>query len=129
MTNIYWPAVVKLTQNDELLYLATKRDWLELACLYQHHFSENDTLIDSSGATYQIVNDSLHQLDRPKEDQLLVAGFPGLALKQEPISLTEFIQLVRAHAQAVGQCCSAKLAFSTLAQGIDMVKYLDEQDT
>ena len=48
MADIQWPAVVKLTQNDELLYLGHQRDWLELACLYQHQFIDTDLLLDLS---------------------------------------------------------------------------------
>lgn len=54
MSSIEWPAIVKLTQNDELLYLEHQRDWLELACLYQHHFIETDQLLDSKGQRYLI---------------------------------------------------------------------------
>ena len=133
MTEIHWPAVVKLVQNDELLYLPQKRDWLELACLYQRQFSDDDYLIDNMGHKYHIVGPSspknaqspVNALDA---DESPVVLFPWLQAQHSDISITEFVQLVRFHAQATGQCCSAKLAFSTIDQGIAMVKYLEEQD-
>lgn len=120
MSSIEWPAIVKLTQNDELLYLEHQRDWLELACLYQHHFIETDQLLDSKGQRYLIsaCPQKIH------EDP--VGELPRLLHQKQDLPLNEFIKWVQNHAQALGQCCVAKLAFTTIAQGIEIVRTLDE---
>jgi hypothetical protein len=120
MSHIEWPAVVKLTQNDELIYLAHQRDWLELACLYQHHFIDTDQLLDSKGQTYLI---SAHP-QKIHEDP--VGELPQLLRQEQGLALTEFIKWVQNHAQALGQCCVSKLAFTTISQGIEIVRTLDD---
>lgn len=120
MSSIEWPAIVKLTQHDELLYLEHQRDWLELACLYQHHFIETDQLLDSKSQLYFIsaTPQKIH------EDP--VGELPQLLRQQQVLPLTEFIKWVQNHAQALGQCCVAKLAFTTITQGFEIVRTLEE---
>ncbi|MGI2118211.1 DUF4144 family protein [Shewanella oncorhynchi] len=120
MSSIEWPAIVKLTQNDELLYLEHQRDWLELACLYQHHFIETDQLLDSKGQRY------LTSACPQKIHEDPVGELPRLLRQKQDLPLNEFIKWVQNHAQALGQCCVAKLAFTTIAQGIEIVRTLDE---
>lgn len=120
MADIQWPAVVKLTQNDELLYLGHQRDWLELACLYQHQFVDTDLLLDSNGNQYLIraTPSTIH------EDP--IGELPKLLKQEQKLPLTDFIKWVQKHANAVGQCCVAKLAFTTFAQGMEIVHSLDD---
>jgi len=120
MSDIEWPAVVKLSQNDELLYLAHQRDWLELACLYQHHFTEEDQLLDSAGHRYLISANPRTVHEDP------VGELPQLLLQVQNLSLTDFIKWVQNHATAQGQCCVAKLAFTTIGQGMEIVRTLEE---
>ncbi|MCL1091581.1 DUF4144 domain-containing protein [Shewanella profunda] len=120
MSDIQWPAVVKLIQNDELLYLAHQRDWLELACLYQHHFTDKDQLLDSKGYRYHISANSHTVYEDP------IGELPKLLQQEQHLPLTEFIKWVQNHAKALDHCCVAKLAFTTISQGMEIVRTLDE---
>ncbi|MGL5486541.1 MAG: DUF4144 family protein, partial [Shewanella sp.] len=51
---------------------------------------------------------------------------PNLLKKEQKLSLTDFIKWVQKHANAIGQCCVAKLAFTTFAQGMEIVQSLDD---
>ena len=55
-----------------------------------------------------------------------VGELPRLLRQKQDLPLNEFIKWVQNHAQALGQCCVAKLAFTTIAQGIEIVRTLDE---
>ncbi|MGL4713338.1 MAG: DUF4144 family protein [Shewanella sp.] len=125
MSSIEWPAIVKLTQNDELLYLEHQKDWLELACLYQHHFIETDQLLDSKGQRY-LINVCSQSVCSQKNHEDPVGELPRLRRQKQDLPLNELITWVQHHAQALGQCCVAKLAFTTIAQGIEIVRTLDE---
>lgn len=120
MSDIEWPAVIKLVQNDELLYLAHPRDWLELACLYQHHFTNEDLLLDCAGRRY-LISANPHIVH---EDP--VSELPQLLKQEQNLPLTDFIKWVQNHANALGHCCVAKLAFTTIGQGMEIVRSLDE---
>ncbi|MCH1929599.1 DUF4144 domain-containing protein [Shewanella sp. A25] len=121
MAEIEWPAIIKLTENDEMLYLAHQRDWLEIACLNQHHFINTDLLLDSKGQQYLISAAPTDENEDP------IAELPKLLKQEQKLPLTDFIKWVQNHANAIGQCCIAKLAFTTISQGIDIVRSLDEQ--
>lgn len=117
---LQWPAVVKLHQDSELIFLEHQQDWLELACTHQHHFSAEDLLLDSHGNLYQIDANPLQEFDDP------IGQLPQLIAKIEPLPLTDFIKWVQEYAQALGQCCVAKLAFTSIHQGMNIVRSLDE---
>ncbi|QSX30526.1 hypothetical protein JYB88_02365 [Shewanella cyperi] len=118
INDIHWPAIIKLVNSDELLLLESPRDWLEIACLYQHSFQEGDCLADSDGQQYRISAPEAQQ-DSP------VAHLPNLSPQSFPLTPLELLPWVRAHALAAGQCCIAKLGFTTVAQGIELVRSLD----
>ncbi|MGL5048590.1 MAG: DUF4144 family protein [Shewanella sp.] len=125
MSSIEWPAIVKLAQNDELLYLEHQKDWLELASLYQHHFIETDQLLDSKGQRY-LIKVCSQRVCSQKIHDLPVSELPQLRRQKQDLPLNEFITWVQHHAQALGQCCVAKLAFTTMSQGFEMVRTLEK---
>jgi len=118
INEINWPAIIKLVNSDELLVLESPRDWLEMACLYQHSFQEGDCLADSDGRQYKI------SAGQPLPDSP-VAQLPNLDRQNSRLTPLELLPWVRAHALAAGQCCIAKLGFTTVAQGIALVRSLE----
>jgi hypothetical protein len=111
MSAIQWPGVIKLSQSDEMHYIANEQQW---RAFQGNHLSiPEDTLIDSQGHLYCLNGSRLTEDHR---------ACP-------PVALGEFIHLVQLHAQSLNQCCSAKIGFKTLAQGLALVQYLTEQDT
>ncbi|ARD21046.1 DUF4144 family protein [Shewanella japonica] len=124
MLSICWPAIIKQQTSEELIYLANQTDWLEYCCLQLHLISSNDRLLDSEGSTFDIVIEAQahpqqHQANHP------TAELPQLRASQHPIDLVTFIQYVRTHATLNDHCCSAKLVFTDIKQGIDTVAYLE----
>ncbi|MGL4615406.1 MAG: DUF4144 family protein [Shewanella sp.] len=109
---IQWPAIVKLAGSDELLYLDNAIDWLSLANLNRAHFiSPADQLVDSAGQRYFIHTNAGSNLPR---------------LQQHPttLALQEMISWVQHHANALGHCCVSKLSFTSLSQGLQIVRSL-----
>ncbi|MDO6620321.1 MULTISPECIES: DUF4144 family protein [unclassified Shewanella] len=123
MQSICWPAVIKQQSCDELIYLASDRDWLEFCCLTPHIAGTCDKLLDSEGNTFDISINSATDTSQP----ITVAALPQLALSTQAIDLMTFIHYVRQHAQLNGHCCSAKLIFSTIRQGIETVEFLESE--
>ncbi|PMG79337.1 hypothetical protein BCU84_05430 [Shewanella sp. 10N.286.51.B7] len=124
MDNICWPAIIKQQESEELIYLASERDWLEFCCLQPHIYDHQDQLLDTAGLTFDIVieptiDSSLMQVPQP------TAELPQLEISQHPIDIVSFIHLVRQHAVLNGHCCSAKIVFSDVKQGIEAVAYLE----
>ncbi|WP_144212737.1 DUF4144 family protein [Shewanella donghaensis] len=124
MQEIQWPAIIKQQDCEELIYLASDRDWLEYCCLTPHILDSTDQLLDTKGNTYDIAfeNDSQLEFRNQATTQL-----PQLSLSIKPIDVLVFIKYVRLHAQLNGHCCSSKLAFSTIKQGIETVEFLDSE--
>ncbi|WP_076540657.1 DUF4144 family protein [Shewanella sp. UCD-KL21] len=123
MQSICWPAVIKQQTSDELIYLASDRDWLEFCCLAAHITDTTDKLLDSEGHIFDISINSTTDTCQP----ITVAELPQLALSTQAIDLVTFIRYVRQHAQLNGHCCSAKLIFTTIRQGIETVEFLESE--
>ncbi|WP_285163295.1 DUF4144 family protein [Shewanella goraebulensis] len=123
MYTIYWPAIIKQQHSEELIYLASDRDWLEFCCLQPHIDGSQDKLLDSAGVTFDIVIQPLQKFNSTPSSA--TADLPQLIISQRPIDLVSFIHYVREHAVLNGHCCSAKLVFSDIKQGIETVAYLE----
>ena len=124
MQTICWPAIIKQQDSEELIYLASERDWLEFCCLQPHISEHRDQLLDSAGLTFDIVIEPVLQSTLVHGSQP-TADLPQLEISQQPIDIVSFIHLVRQHAVLNGHCCSAKLIFSDIKQGIETVAYLE----
>lgn len=111
LATIQWPAIVKLAGSDELLYLDNAIDWLSLANLNRAHFSPEDQLVDSAGQRYFIHTNA-------------GSNPPRLQLHPTTLALQEMISWVQHHANALGHCCVSKLSFTSLSQGLQIVRSL-----
>jgi len=106
---VTWPAVIKLAEDSELIYIADLAQWQADDC--QHHFDTQDRLIDANGLLYVVVQSS-------EGGNLQTTG--------ESVSLMQFTSWVRAHVSQLGHCCVAKLGFASIAQAIACVAEMDE---
>ena len=104
---VIWPAIIKLTDNDELLYIADLAQWHSDEDLHFIGYEQLDMLIDSAGA--------IHYLDKCNSDRSL----PNPT--GEYIELARAIDLVKAHFSSVGACCAAKITARSVADLVDWV--------
>jgi len=108
---VIWPAIIKLTDDDELLYIADLAQWHSDDDLHFIGYQQLDMLIDSAGAIHHFPNscskcDSERSLPNPTG---------------ESIELARAINLVKAHFSSVGACCAAKITARSVADLVDWV--------
>lgn len=104
---IHWPAVISYQGDDELNYVASLAAWQADPHLPNFTFEADDVLIDSRGQVFKLA------------DRIC-----GEAKAAAVISLDEFVELLRKHVSAMGNCCASKLGFSTFAEGMDLLRQL-----
>lgn len=102
---IHWPAVIKLSGEDELIFLPDLESLHTNAHLKDIRFKHDDHLYDSHGREF-LVDQS--NLDDP-------------APTGRYLSLEESIQLVRLHAAQDGACCIAKLNAHSIADAFALL--------
>jgi hypothetical protein len=117
MQQIHWPAILQFDQDDELMYLVNYQDWLGFICANQFTVHAEDKLIDNAGHVYSIQK-------HPPQDPS-VAELPVLVKLSQDMSVLQLLPLVRQYGQFQGHCCSAKIVFTTIEQGIATVAELE----
>lgn len=122
MQQIHWPAILKFDQDDELMYLANHQDWLSFICANQYTVCFQDRLIDSSGDIYLIEK----PLAETTATEKSIAQLPHLVKQPQSINVLQMLPLVRQYGQFQGHCCSAKIVFTTIEQGIATVAELEQ---
>ncbi|MBB1389132.1 DUF4144 domain-containing protein [Shewanella sp. SG44-6] len=122
MQQVHWPAILKFDQDDELMYLVNHQDWLSFICANQFTLDANDKLIDSVGHVYGIQTQS-QQLTSVNSS---VAELPSLLKHSDDMSVLQLLPLVRQYGQFQGHCCSSKIIFTTIEQGIATVAELEQ---
>jgi len=111
MQQAEFPAILRITDDDELIYLTDQQQLLqELQNSYQ---AEPPQLIDHNGRQFTV--NSL-----PASP--LASHFNG------QISLPEFNQLVRKHLVARQQCCVLKIEIESLEQGFELIRQTVDSD-
>lgn len=96
---IRWPAVIQYAGQAELAYVADAASWQQQA---GHRYRRDDRLIDADGRCYR--------LDQRAQDQAQPQA------EAEPLTLAQATALLRAHTAQQGECCSAKLHATSIAQ-------------
>lgn len=109
MDSIRWPALLKLTGDDELIYLPDQAAWQADTNLQQAIYQPDDQLIDADGQVFFLLSTAGDAV-QPE------AGGTQLTLSQ----LTE---LIRAHESVRGSCCVAKMAFGSMAEAFAVVAH------
>ncbi|ABM03497.1 conserved hypothetical protein [Psychromonas ingrahamii 37] len=103
---ISWPCMLKLTGDDELIYLESERDFMsECRDLL---FCDDDYVIDSAGYCYLIESTS-EKLALIKTEQMLAAH--------------EVSNLIRAHEFKKATLCLTKIHFLTVLDAIKSLSY------
>ena len=103
---IFWPCILKLNGDDELIYLGSERD-LILEC-QDLILTDEDYIIDSTGLSYLI--------ELRKEKLALV--------KTEQIfTVEEVTHLIRANEFKKAELCLTKIHFLTVSDAIKSLQY------
>lgn len=102
---IHWPAIIKLSGVDELIFIPTHASLQTHAHLRDIRFHHDDHLYDSAGQEFLI--------NPMKPEEPIPTG--------RHITLEKAVQLVRLHATQDGACCIAKLNANSIADAIALV--------
>ena len=104
---IIWPAMIKYTEDDELIYISDLTEWTGDEDLHAYQYDPVDIFIDSSGL--------IHHLNH-RDNDFTLPGSTGSTME-----LKSAIAMVKAHFSSMGSCCSAKLTARSIAELIELV--------
>ena len=107
-----WPAVIKVSDDAELIYIASESAWHEDTDLHDFAYEEHDRLIDAAG--------NLFTLNQRRQGRVHPRP-TGRSL-----ALQEVLGLVKAHAALKGSCCVAKLYAPTIEEAFRIVASLGD---
>ena len=110
-TTIHWPAIIKQTNDDELVYISDNTEWSNDTDLQTSVYDESDYLLDSTGQVFALTR---------KLNDSVLAESTG-----EVKSLLEVLGLVKAHAAQSGSCCVAKLYAPGILEAFNIVKSIN----
>ncbi len=109
-----WPAVIRHDGDDELTVIGSNAEWRRDAAQHLYGLRSGGALIDSSGRIFTLAQ---------TRDGAIQAADTG-----KTASLEDFIRLVRIHASTSHRCCIEKISFRSVAEGIQLVASMNEQD-
>jgi hypothetical protein len=109
---VNWPAIVKHSDDAELIYVGDEAEWNNDAELYSCEYDVTDCLIDAAGNVFSLTN---------KKNKRIIPEPNG-----DSVGLDELLGLIKAHAAQKGSCCVAKLYAPTIAEAFKIVASLNE---
>jgi len=111
-TLIHWPAIIQLTGEAELTYIANQSLWDQDMHLHAIHYEAADRLIDSDGVAYALTRKEGGKVTPERSDTT--------------VALDTVIQLIRAHAAQIRLCCIAKISAGSFQEAISLVGSMDD---
>lgn len=108
---ITWPAIIKLSTQDELIYIQDEVQWNRDRHLHGFAYRPQDMLIDSQGSVYHLSHAVNGRIEPEPTGRL--------------ITLFNIVEMVRAHAAQGGLRCISKWATHSIAEAIRTVALLD----
>ena len=99
---VHLPAFIKFSDDDELTYIASFKQWRDDVDLHVFDYDDSDMLIDSTGL--------IHSLNEKRNNVI----FP--ASTDEIIDLDLAINFVKGHYSAMGSCCASKIGARSITQ-------------
>lgn len=112
--SIAWPAIIKYSGEDELLFIKDESTWLADDDLSAYAYDESDVLVDSNSAIYSLDYDV--KIERTH-----------IKAQQTAVSLDQFEVWVKNHLVLLNQCCSSKLSLLSITDGFVLLEQLVEQ--
>ncbi|GIU16358.1 DUF4144 domain-containing protein [Shewanella sp. MBTL60-007] len=108
--SLSWPVVLKLPQQDELIYLESMECYqAQLGLLGK---LDSGIVIDRHGTSYQINN--------PDKAQFLQRCTPQ-------IPLNTLLDWTRQHASLAGQCCVSKLKANNIQSLFEIIEFIEQE--
>ncbi len=108
---IYWPAIIKHDNEDELIFIANEQQWQTDEEMLLYLFTERDVLIDSKGAVYSLPD---------------IQQSPETAKPLGHATVENMLELVREHAVITNHCCASKIHASSIEQAIALVSSMSD---
>ncbi|MFT7008691.1 MAG: hypothetical protein ACJAXJ_003233 [Colwellia sp.] len=105
---IFWPCILKLDGDDELIYLSSEHDFFS-ECR-ELIFSDDDYVIDSAGLSYLIKS---------------ISGKLVLAKTERKLVVDEVTHLIRANEFTKAELCLTKIHFLTISDAIKSLSFLN----
>jgi len=106
--NVSWPAIIKLSNCDELIYLADLNSLNEFAFESYQPLSQTDYLIDTQGQQFSIGQSPLS----------VTCSFSHV------VELHGLNDLVKLHYAQAGQCCISKIHIENADAAIAAIKHM-----
>ncbi len=103
---IFWPCILKLDGDDELVYLGSERDFI--AECRELILTVDDHVIDSTGLSY-LIELKAEKLALVKTERILVVD--------------EVTDLIRANEFKKAELCLTKINFLTVSDAINSLLY------
>ena len=103
---VFWPCLLKLEGDDELIYLGSEQDLIS-EC-HELMLTDDDFVIAANGVRYLIET-------HLKGVTLVDAGHPA--------KMAEVILLIRSHEFKKVSLCLTKIHFETISDAIDSLTY------
>ena len=103
---IFWPCILKLEGDDELIYLSAERDFI--SCCEALILTDDDSVIDSTGLSYSIE---------------LKEGNLTLVETERTLTINETIDLIRANEFQKAELCLTKIYFKSIPDAIESLRF------
>jgi hypothetical protein len=110
---VKWPGIIKYLCDVELTYVNDQSEWDNDADLHSLNYDESDYLIDSTGNLYTLTNRNNGYV-KPEEN--------GSAM-----SLGEILELIKAYAAQIGECCVSKMYAPSINDAFKIVASLNDK--
>lgn len=110
--SISWPAAIKCSGDDELLFIKDECAWLT-DDLSAYAYSEDDVLVDSNSALFSLVYDA-------KIKKAV------LTAQQKVVSVDQFEMWLKNHMVILNQCCSSKLRLLSINEGLTLLEQFSD---
>lgn len=105
---VNWPAIIKYSSEDELLFIESNIHWVSDNDLTAYPYHCDDVLLDSSGALFSINNNCFKPL-------------------KKTLPLDEFELWIKNHMVILNQCCSSKLSVAKYSDGLLLLEQLSDK--
>ena len=108
--SVVWPAFIKFSGDDELVYVADHSEWLTDADLSYGTYESSDRLIDSDGQVFSLSDSD----GKGKIEPVLI---------DEGITSVQFVELIQKHFAVSGACCVSKIKLESLSDCMSMLQH------
>ena len=110
---ITWPVILRLYNEDELMFVSEQSEWDTDPDLFLYPYDENDMVIDGEGKIFDLQYDHLRKYAEMRDTGKRMA-------------LDEFTDIIKRHVSAIGECCADKLNIASFRDGMLIVAHTNK---